>query len=91
MASPVPHKVNRRCPCLTRRNKGHKIISGGHEMTMRGIRSSVDGLKALAHPARLRVLSLLRGVMSTPAMVVDGVVKIQGQVPSVEALAVLLG
>ena len=34
---------------------------------------------------------MARGVMSTPAMVVDGVVKVQGQVPSVEALAALLG
>jgi small redox-active disulfide protein 2 len=34
---------------------------------------------------------MARGVMSTPAMVVDGVVKVQGQIPSVEALATLLG
>ena len=34
---------------------------------------------------------MARGVMSTPAMVVDGVVKVQGQVPSIEALAALLG
>lgn len=34
---------------------------------------------------------MARGVMSTPAMVVDGVVKIQGQIPSVEALASILG
>jgi len=33
---------------------------------------------------------MARGVMSTPAMVVDGVVKVQGQIPSVEALAGLL-
>lgn len=30
-------------------------------MTMDTLRGSVDGLKALAHPARLRILSLLRG------------------------------
>ena len=30
-------------------------------MTMRSLRDSVDGLKALGHPARLRILSLLRG------------------------------
>jgi small redox-active disulfide protein 2 len=34
---------------------------------------------------------MARGVMSTPAMVVDGVVKVQGQIPSIEALATLLG
>lgn len=34
---------------------------------------------------------MARGVMSTPAMVVDGLVKVQGQIPSVEALATLLG
>ncbi len=34
---------------------------------------------------------MARGVMSTPAMVVDGVVKVQGQLPSIEALAALLG
>ena len=34
---------------------------------------------------------MARGVMSTPAMVVDGVVKVQGQIPSVEALVTLLG
>lgn len=34
---------------------------------------------------------MARGVMSTPAMVVDGVLKVQGQIPSVEALAELLG
>jgi small redox-active disulfide protein 2 len=33
---------------------------------------------------------MARGIMSTPAMVVDGVVKVQGQVPSVEALTSLL-
>lgn len=33
---------------------------------------------------------MARGVMSTPAMVVDGVVKVQGQVPTEEALAALL-
>ena len=33
---------------------------------------------------------MARGVMSTPAMVVDGVVKVQGQIPSIEALAALL-
>ncbi len=33
---------------------------------------------------------MARGVMSTPAMVVDGVVKVQGQIPSVEALTGLL-
>ena len=33
---------------------------------------------------------MARGVMSTPAMVVDGVVKVQGQIPTVEALAKLL-
>ena len=30
-------------------------------MTMHSLRDSVDGLKALAHPVRLRILSLLRG------------------------------
>lgn len=30
-------------------------------MTMRSLRDSVDGLKALAHPVRLRMLSLFRG------------------------------
>lgn len=30
-------------------------------MTMGTLRGSVDGLKALAHPARLRILALLRG------------------------------
>lgn len=30
-------------------------------MTIRSLRDSVDGLKALAHPVRLRILSLLRG------------------------------
>ena len=30
-------------------------------MTMRSLRDLVDGLKALAHPVRLRILSLLRG------------------------------
>ncbi len=30
-------------------------------MTMRSLRGSVDGLKALAHPVRLRILSLLKG------------------------------
>jgi len=30
-------------------------------MTMNTLRGSVDGLKALAHPARLRILALLRG------------------------------
>jgi DNA-binding transcriptional ArsR family regulator len=30
-------------------------------MTIRSLRDSVDGLKALAHPARLRILALLRG------------------------------
>ena len=34
---------------------------------------------------------MARGVMNTPAMVVDGVVKIQGQIPSIEALTLLLG
>jgi small redox-active disulfide protein 2 len=34
---------------------------------------------------------MARGVMSTPAMVVDGVVKVQGQVPTEEALAAMLG
>lgn len=38
-----------------------KIISGGPEMTIRTLRDSVDGLKALAHPVRLRILALLRG------------------------------
>ncbi len=33
---------------------------------------------------------MARGVMSTPAMVVDGVVKVQGQVPTEEALVALL-
>jgi small redox-active disulfide protein 2 len=33
---------------------------------------------------------MARGVLSTPAMVVDGVVKVQGQIPTVEALAALL-
>jgi arsenate reductase/ArsR family transcriptional regulator len=37
------------------------IISGGPEMTIHALRGSVDGLKALAHPVRLRILSLLRG------------------------------
>ena len=30
-------------------------------MTIRSLRNSVDGLKALGHPARLRILALLRG------------------------------
>ena len=30
-------------------------------MTIRNLRDSVDGLKALAHPIRLRILALLRG------------------------------
>jgi ArsR family transcriptional regulator len=30
-------------------------------MTMQPLRNSVDGLKALAHPVRLRILALLRG------------------------------
>ena len=30
-------------------------------MTIHSLRGSVDGLKALAHPVRLRILSLLRG------------------------------
>ena len=30
-------------------------------MTMRTLRDTVDGIKALGHPARLRILSLLRG------------------------------
>jgi len=34
---------------------------------------------------------MARGVMSTPATVVDGVVKVQGQVPTVETLTALLG
>ena len=34
---------------------------------------------------------MARGVMSTPAMVVDGVVKVQGQIPSIEALTAILG
>jgi small redox-active disulfide protein 2 len=34
---------------------------------------------------------MARGVMSTPAMVVDGVVKVQGQVPTEEALVAILG
>ncbi len=37
------------------------IISGGPEMTICSLRDSVDGLKALAHPVRLRILALLRG------------------------------
>jgi hypothetical protein len=34
---------------------------------------------------------MARGVMSTPAMVVDGVVKVQGQLPSIEVLVGILG
>ncbi len=33
---------------------------------------------------------LARGVMSTPAMAVDGVLKVQGHVPTVRSLAELL-
>jgi small redox-active disulfide protein 2 len=33
---------------------------------------------------------LARGVMSTPALAVDGVVKLQGHVPTVRSLAALL-
>ncbi len=33
---------------------------------------------------------LARGVMSTPAMAVDGVIKVQGHVPTVRSLAQLL-
>jgi small redox-active disulfide protein 2 len=33
---------------------------------------------------------LARGVMSTPAMAVDGVIKVQGHVPTVRSLAELL-
>jgi DNA-binding transcriptional ArsR family regulator len=41
--------------------KRRKINSDGPEMTIRTLRESVDGLKAMAHPVRLRILALLRG------------------------------
>ena len=40
---------------------GAIIISDGPEMTICSLRESVDNLKAIAHPVRLRILALLRG------------------------------
>ena len=40
---------------------GAIIISDGPEMTICSLRESVDSLKAIAHPVRLRILALLRG------------------------------
>ena len=39
---------------------GHSFILENDEMISQPLRSSVDGLKALGHPVRLRILVLLR-------------------------------
>jgi DNA-binding transcriptional ArsR family regulator len=46
---------------LTDPEIGHTLISVGDEMTNGNLRNTADSLKALGHPIRLRILSLLRG------------------------------
>ena len=63
-----------------------KILAERADTAARGLGLDYTLVKVTTMPE-----IMARGVMSTPAMVVDGVVKVQGQVPTLEALTAILG
>jgi small redox-active disulfide protein 2 len=62
-----------------------KLLAERAEEAARGLGAEFTLVKVTEYPD-----IVARGVMSTPGLVVDGVVKSQGQVPTVAAIQALL-
>ncbi|MFZ1375293.1 MAG: thioredoxin family protein [Geothrix sp.] len=62
-----------------------KLLAERAEEAARGIGANYTLVKVTEYPD-----IVARGVMTTPGLVVDGVVKSQGQVPTVAAIQALL-